>query len=169
MTTLCWQLFPQKREEIQLCKVEKILKGRLDWIPSPSPSVKIQIMGRKVFLRCKSDHFWALSTNFLFSKVLLITPGNVLPLHLKQTFPPIIWNFTEGEGGGMESRLSFEIFFTLLGTNLWLRQSPTTAYFDLTTFSQEVSSSNHVKKSSLDLEHKLLRYSKINFRTRVKN
>ena len=29
-------------------KVEKILKGSLDSIPSPSPSVKIQIMGWKV-------------------------------------------------------------------------------------------------------------------------
>ena len=28
-------------------KVENILKGRLDSIPSPSPSVKIQIMGGK--------------------------------------------------------------------------------------------------------------------------
>ena len=27
-------------------KVEKILKGSLDSIPSPAPSVKIQIMGR---------------------------------------------------------------------------------------------------------------------------
>ena len=33
--------------------VEKILKGSLDLIPSPSPSVKIQIMGGKVCLRCK--------------------------------------------------------------------------------------------------------------------
>jgi hypothetical protein len=33
--------------------VEKILKGSLDSIPSPSPSVKIQIMGGKVCLRCK--------------------------------------------------------------------------------------------------------------------
>ena len=32
-------------------KVEKILKGSLDLIPSPS--VKIQIMGGKVCLRCK--------------------------------------------------------------------------------------------------------------------
>ena len=29
-------------------KVEKILKGSLDSIPSPSPSMKIQIMGGKV-------------------------------------------------------------------------------------------------------------------------
>ena len=35
-------------------KVEKILKGSLDCIPSLSPSVKIQMMGGKVCLRCKS-------------------------------------------------------------------------------------------------------------------
>ena len=34
-------------------KVEKILKGNLDSIPSPSPSVQIQIMGGKVCLRRK--------------------------------------------------------------------------------------------------------------------
>jgi hypothetical protein len=34
-------------------KVEKISKDSLDSIPSPSPSVKIQIMGGKVGLRCK--------------------------------------------------------------------------------------------------------------------
>ena len=32
-------------------KVENILKGSLDLIPSPSPSVKIQIMGGKVCMR----------------------------------------------------------------------------------------------------------------------
>ena len=34
-------------------KVEKFLKDRLDLIPSPSSSVKIQIMGGKVCSRCK--------------------------------------------------------------------------------------------------------------------
>ena len=34
-------------------KVENILKGSLDSIISPLPSVKIQIMGGKVCLRCK--------------------------------------------------------------------------------------------------------------------
>ena len=34
-----------------LCKVENILKGSLDLIPSPSPLVKIQINVRKVYLR----------------------------------------------------------------------------------------------------------------------
>ena len=39
-------------------------------------------------------------------------PSNVLPLHLKQTFPHIIWIFTEGEGDGIESRLTFKkIYF----------------------------------------------------------
>ena len=32
---------------------EKILKGSLDLIPSPSPSVETQIMGGKICLRCK--------------------------------------------------------------------------------------------------------------------
>ena len=50
-------------------KVEKILKGCLDSIPSPSPSAKIQIMGGKVCLRCTAKHCWVMSTNFLFSKV----------------------------------------------------------------------------------------------------
>ena len=36
------------------CKVEKILKGSLDLIPSPSPLVKIQIMGGKVCLRMQT-------------------------------------------------------------------------------------------------------------------
>ena len=38
---------------IKNSKVVNIFKGSLDLIPSPSPSVKIQIMGGKVCLRCK--------------------------------------------------------------------------------------------------------------------
>ena len=39
-----------------LCsKVQKILKGSLDSIPSTSPSVRIQIMGGKDCLRCKVE------------------------------------------------------------------------------------------------------------------
>ena len=30
-------------------------------------------------------------------------PSNVLPYYLKQTFPPLIWIFIEGEGDGIES------------------------------------------------------------------
>jgi hypothetical protein len=36
-------------------KVEKILKSSLDLILSPSPLVKLQIMGRKVRLRCECN------------------------------------------------------------------------------------------------------------------
>ena len=41
-------------------------------------------------------------------------PSNVLPLHLKQIFLPIIWILIEGEGDGIESNLPFKIFSTLL-------------------------------------------------------
>ena len=50
---------------------------------------------------------------FVF-KSLLTTTSNVFPHYLKQTFPPIIWIFTEGEGDGLESRLYFNIFSTLI-------------------------------------------------------
>ena len=56
---------------------------------------------------------------FIF-KSLLTTPSNVLPLHLKQTFPHIIWILTEGKGDGIESRLPFKIFSTL-NFSLYLR------------------------------------------------
>ena len=39
-------------------------------------------------------------------------PSNVLFLHLKETFPPIIGIFTEGDG--IKSRLPFKIFSTLI-------------------------------------------------------
>ena len=51
--------------------------------------------------------------NLFVFKSLLTMPRNVLPLGLKQTFPPVIWIFTESEGDGIESRLPFEIFSTL--------------------------------------------------------
>ena len=48
-----------------------------------------------------------------FFKSLLTMPSNVLPLHLKQTFLPIIWIFTEGEGDRIKSRLPIKTFSTL--------------------------------------------------------
>jgi hypothetical protein len=50
--------------QVFLLKVEKILKGSLDSIPSPSTSVKIQIMGGKVCLRCKGKTLLGLVKNF---------------------------------------------------------------------------------------------------------
>ena len=59
-------------------RVGNILKGSLDSIPSPS--VKNQIMGGKVCLRCKGKTF--LDIVFVF-KSLLTSPSNVLPYYLK--------------------------------------------------------------------------------------
>ena len=55
------------QSSVHSSKVEKIVKGSLDWIPSPSPSVKI--MGGKVYLRCKGKTFlgWCQQT-FWFQK-----------------------------------------------------------------------------------------------------
>ena len=49
-------------------KVEKILKDSLDLIPSPSTSVKIQIMGGKVCLWCKGKTMLGDVNKLLFSK-----------------------------------------------------------------------------------------------------
>ena len=59
----CW--FLQTKWQI---KVEKILKGSLDLIPSPSPSVKIQIMGGKVCLRYKGKTLLDIKKPCFFDK-----------------------------------------------------------------------------------------------------
>ena len=75
--------------------------------------MKIQIIVGKVYLRRKGKTLLGdVNKRFVF-KSLLTKPSNVLPLHLKQTFPPIVLIFTEGEGDGIESRLPFKIFSTL--------------------------------------------------------
>ena len=50
-------------------------------------------------------------------------PSNVLLLHMKQTFPSIIWIFTEGEGDVIKSRLPFKIFSALHIMNILFRAS----------------------------------------------
>ena len=81
---------PHSSNELELIfKVENILKGSLDLIPSPSPSVKIQIMGGKVCLRCKGKTLLGVVNKLLKTKSLLTSPSNVLPLPFKQFFPPI--------------------------------------------------------------------------------
>ena len=64
-------------------KVEKILKGSLDSIPSPSPSVKIQIMGRKVCLRWEGKNLLGIVNKLLKTKSFLTYAINVLPYYLK--------------------------------------------------------------------------------------
>ena len=42
---------PQLKSSLELQKVEKIQEDSLDWMPSPLRSVKIQMIGGKVYLR----------------------------------------------------------------------------------------------------------------------
>ena len=51
-------------------------------ISSPSPSVKIQIVSRKVCLRHKGKTLLCIVNKVFVFKSLLTTPSNVLPLHL---------------------------------------------------------------------------------------
>ena len=62
-------------------KVEKILKGSLDSIPSPS--MEIQNMVGKVCLRCKGKTLLGVVNELLKTKSLLTSLGNVLPYCLK--------------------------------------------------------------------------------------
>jgi hypothetical protein len=62
---------------------KKILKGSLDLIPSPSPSLKIQIMGGKVCLRCKGKTLLGAVNKLLKAKSLLTSPSHVSPYYLK--------------------------------------------------------------------------------------
>ena len=56
--------------------------------------------------------------NFIF-KSLLTMPSNVMPLQHMQTFPSIIWIFTEDEGDGIKSSLSFKNLLDFKQQALW--------------------------------------------------
>ena len=62
----------------QYIRIEQILKGSLDSVLSPS--VKIQVMGRKVCLSCKGQTLVDVVNTLLKTKSLLTSPGNVLSL-----------------------------------------------------------------------------------------
>ena len=72
---------PQFFQTIFVHKVKKILKGSLDSIPSPPPSMKIQIIGRKVCLRCEGKTLLGNVNKLLKTKSLLTSPSNVLPYY----------------------------------------------------------------------------------------
>jgi hypothetical protein len=59
-------------------KLKKIYEDSLVLIPSPSPSVKIQIMGGKVGFRSKSKTLLCVVNKLFTPKCLLTTPSNVL-------------------------------------------------------------------------------------------
>ena len=65
-------------DKVHLFEVEKILKYSLGSIPSPSPSVKTQIMGGKVCLRCKGKTLLGVVNQLLKAKSLLTLPSNAM-------------------------------------------------------------------------------------------
>ena len=69
-------------------------------------------MGGKVCLRCKGKTLLGVVKKLWKQKVCWQRPA--MPFYLKQTFPIIIWIFTEGEGDWIKSRLPLRIFSTLL-------------------------------------------------------
>ena len=73
---------------------KKIERGSLDLIPSPIPSVKIQIMGRKICLRCKSKTLLGVVNKLFIFKSVLTSPSNACFALLPQVnFPTNIFNF----------------------------------------------------------------------------
>ena len=77
------RLAHSKLDFLLVCKVEKILKSSLDLIQSPSPSVKIQIIGGKVCLRCKGKTLLDGVNKLLKTESLLKSPSNALPYYPK--------------------------------------------------------------------------------------
>ena len=84
-------------------KVEKNLKGSLDSIPSPSLSVKIQIMGRKVCLRCKGKTMHGVVNKLLNTKSLLTITQQCFALLPQGNFSANNLIFYECEGDGIGS------------------------------------------------------------------
>ena len=66
-----------------LGKAEKILKGSLDSIQSPSPTVEIQIIGGKICLTCKGKTRQGIVNKLLKTNSLLTSLNFVLPYYLK--------------------------------------------------------------------------------------
>ena len=65
-------------------------------------------------LNFKSKTLLVVVNKLLKTKRLLTSPSNVLPYYLKPTFPPIIWIFTQCGEDEIESKLSSQIFDTLI-------------------------------------------------------
>ena len=73
-------------DELRVCKegtlkLEDVLKGSLDLIPSPSPSMKIQVIGGKVGFRCKGKTLLRIVNKLLKTKSFaLLTQVKFLPI-----------------------------------------------------------------------------------------
>ena len=74
-------------------KVAKILKGSPDSISSPSPSVKIQIMGWKVCLRFKGKTLLGLVNKTFENKKSVVNTQQCFALTPQANFPANNLNF----------------------------------------------------------------------------
>ena len=141
--------------------------------------MKIQIIGRKVCLRYKGKTLLGLVNKLLNTKSLLFvvnkllstksllfvvnkllntkslltTPSNVLPLNLKQTFPPIIWTL-KGKVMGLNTGYLLKYFilsFINALNPLYLQERcivhPHTTHFEDNHFSRHRSYLHHKEKS----------------------
>ena len=63
--------------------------------------------------RTSQVHVFELGPKFEMNEFMNLCPALFCHLHLKQTFPPIIWIYTEGEGDRIKSKLPFKTFSTL--------------------------------------------------------
>ena len=73
-------------------KVENILKGNLDLISSPSPSVKLLIMGRKICLRHKGKTLLDTQQTFCIQK-FVDNAQQCFAFTTQANFPAINLNF----------------------------------------------------------------------------
>ena len=76
--------FWKKNEKNDLFKVQNISKCYLDSILSPTPSVKIQIMGRRVCLRCRGKTLLGVVNKLLKTKSLLTSPNDIISSKLSR-------------------------------------------------------------------------------------
>ena len=139
-------------------KVEKILKGSLDWIPSPSRSAKIQIMCGKVCLRFPANNlnfhsrwgWWdwiqAVFLNLFYFNIQLVCSEKAKKI-----------NSNGDRGKRKEKRKENTIWNLLLGRylfmlifpphNVWWERGPLTySWFRQTKISSKMSSKIFVKK-----------------------
>ena len=63
-------------DSLFLNSLEKVLKGSLDYIPSPLPSLKIQIIGGKVGLRFKNKIFLVIVNKLPLFEIFSTLNGN---------------------------------------------------------------------------------------------
>ena len=104
-STVLRLVFLKTLHTYKIGKVEKIWKGSLDSIPSPSPPMKFKSWTGKFVWGVKAKHCRGLSTNFWKQNVYWHHPVMFVVLS-EGSFPSNNLNFLEGEGDRIEYRVS---------------------------------------------------------------